>query len=334
MEELTWMEVRDALRAGYTTAIIPTGGIEQNGPYLATGKHNIILKATAERIARKLGNALVTPVVGFVPEGGFTPPSGHMRYPGTISVSQETFKALVSDIAESLRTHRFEHVILIGDSGGNQEGLELVAQMLSKTWQGSGTSIHYIPEYYDNPLWSEWLKDQGVREVDEGLHDDVRHSAIMLSVDPTSVRMEQRIERGLFSINGVDLTPVDRMLDLADRLIDYQAEVTVDAIERRIGVPAFEVDFRSAQRGHSSGDYRYNVREGRSFLRMIGRFADRRATSTNPAFWNADARPVQANASAIFASGSFGYPSTAGAPCCRAKSTAALRSFTETPRPR
>ncbi len=242
MEELTWMEVRDALRAGHTTAIIPTGGIEQNGPYLATGKHNIILRATAERIARKLGNALVTPVVGFVPEGGYTPPSGHMRYPGTISVSQETFKALVSDIAESLRTHGFEHVILIGDSGGNQEGLELVAQTLSKTWQGSGTSIHYIPEYYDNPLWREWLEDQGVREVDEGLHDDVRHSAIMLSVDPTSVRMEQRIERGLFSINGVDLAPVDRTLDLADRLIDYQAEVTVDAIERRIGVPAFEVD--------------------------------------------------------------------------------------------
>src|ERR1019366_7463166 len=59
IEELTWMEVRDALKAGKTTVIIPTGGVEQNGPYLATGKHNYVLRATTEAIARKLGNALV-----------------------------------------------------------------------------------------------------------------------------------------------------------------------------------------------------------------------------------------------------------------------------------
>src|SRR5690242_600339 len=58
VEELTWMEVRDALKAGKSTVIIATGGVEQNGPYLATGKHNYILRATTEAIARKLGNAL------------------------------------------------------------------------------------------------------------------------------------------------------------------------------------------------------------------------------------------------------------------------------------
>src|SRR5262245_60580439 len=59
VEELTWMEVRDAMRAGKTTVVVPTGGVEQNGPYLATGKHNYVLRATTEAIARKLGNALV-----------------------------------------------------------------------------------------------------------------------------------------------------------------------------------------------------------------------------------------------------------------------------------
>lgn len=67
VEEMTWMEVRDALRAGKTTVIVPTGGVEQNGPYLATGKHNVVLRATCEAIARKLGDALVAPVVAFVP---------------------------------------------------------------------------------------------------------------------------------------------------------------------------------------------------------------------------------------------------------------------------
>src|SRR5262249_15150255 len=97
IEELTWLEVRDALRAGKTTAIIATGGVEMNGPYLATGKHNYILRATTEAIARKLGDALVAPIVPFVPEGEIDPPSGHMRYPGSISVTQETFKCLLTD---------------------------------------------------------------------------------------------------------------------------------------------------------------------------------------------------------------------------------------------
>jgi creatinine amidohydrolase/Fe(II)-dependent formamide hydrolase-like protein len=235
IEELTWMEVRDAQRAGKTTALIPTGGIEQNGPYLATGKHNVILKATAEAIARRLGNALVAPVVPFVPEGEFDPPTGHMRYPGTISVRPETFRALLTDIATSLKVQGFENVVFIGDSGGNQEGMEAVAKTLARQWEGSGTRVHFIPEYYDNARWKEWLESKGVREVDEGLHDDVRHSAIMLLVDPTTVRMEQRRAAGLFRINGIDLEPVQETLALARALVDFQAEVTVEAIHRALG---------------------------------------------------------------------------------------------------
>src|SRR5437879_5905437 len=79
IEELTWMEIRDAMKTGKTTVIIPTGGVEQNGPYLVTGKHNYILRATTEAIARKLGNALVAPIVPFVPEGDIEPASLHMK---------------------------------------------------------------------------------------------------------------------------------------------------------------------------------------------------------------------------------------------------------------
>lgn len=234
LEELTWMEVRDALRAGKTTAIVATGGIEQNGPYLAVGKHNYILRATTERIARDLGNALVAPIVPFVPEGSIDPPTGHMRYPGTISVREATFRSLLLDIARSLHAHGFEHVILIGDSGGNQDGMKAVAEYLAGEWRDSGTTIHYIPEYYDNPLWRSWLRDRGVVEVDEGLHDDVRHSAIMMTVDTLSVRMPQRLARGLFSINGVELAPAAPTIALGEDLVAYQSAVTVAAIRRAI----------------------------------------------------------------------------------------------------
>src|SRR5262245_43488142 len=146
VEEMTWMEVRDALKAGKTTIIVPTGGVEQNGPYLATGKHNVVLRATTEAIARKLGNALVAPVVAFVPEGDIDPPTGHMKYPGTISLSEDTYERLLTDICASLRAHGFEHLVLIGDSGGNQKGLKAVADRLNARWAGGKTRLHFIPE--------------------------------------------------------------------------------------------------------------------------------------------------------------------------------------------
>src|SRR5205085_5640141 len=124
IEELTWMEVRDAMKAGKKTVIIPTGGVEQNGPYLATGKHDYILKATGEAIARKLGNALVAPIVPFVPEGDIDPPTIHMPYPGTITLTEETYQRLLIDICTSFKVHGFEHIVMIGDSGGNQAGMK------------------------------------------------------------------------------------------------------------------------------------------------------------------------------------------------------------------
>lgn len=239
IEELTWLEVRDALRAGKTTAIIATGGVEQNGPYLAAGKHNYVLRATTEAIARKLGNALVAPIVAFVPEGEISPPSGHMKYPATISLRPATFRALLTDIAESLEAHGFRRLILIGDSGGNQEGMKAVAAALSKKWAGSGTAIHFIPEYYDfynGGALSKWLESQGVREVDEGHHDNVAITAMMMTVDPNTVRMTERRAKGKFAINGVALDPAEKTVALGKRAVDYRAEVTVAAIRKALGL--------------------------------------------------------------------------------------------------
>src|SRR3954470_509722 len=149
LEEMTWIEARDALRAGKDTVIIPTGGMEQNGPYLAAGKHNYVLRATTEAIARKLGNALVAPTVAFVPEGDIDPPTEHMRYPTTISLTEETFEQLLTEICASFRTHGFAHIVLIGDSGGNQRGMKAVAAALNARWTDGKTRVHFVPEYYD-----------------------------------------------------------------------------------------------------------------------------------------------------------------------------------------
>lgn len=233
IEELTWMEVRDAIKAGKITAIIATGGVEMNGPYVATGKHNYVLRATTEAIARKLGNALVAPIVPFVPEGSIDPPTSHMRYPGSISVRDETFRMMLTDIARSLKTGGFKHIILIGDSGGNVKGMHAVATELSKQW--TGVTIHHIPEYYNYAGAKKWLADNGVKEVDEGHHDDYAMESQIATIDPNLIRATERQAAGKFSINGVNLAPVDKTIAMGKRLVNYRAEVTAAAIKKVLG---------------------------------------------------------------------------------------------------
>lgn len=232
LEDMTWMEVRDAMRDGKDTVLVATGGVEQNGPYLVTGKHNVVLRGTTEAIARKLGHTLVAPIVPFVPEGDIDPPTVHMKYPGTISVTEATYEALLTDICASLRTHGFQHIILIGDSGGNQKGLKKVADQLNKNPQGG--RLHYIPEYYDFASVAKWLEEQGIQQTPEGLHDDFGMTAMMMSVDPQSVRTQQRIAAGKFHINGVDLAPAEKTMQWGRRIIDFRAEATVQAIAKAL----------------------------------------------------------------------------------------------------
>lgn len=232
LEEMTWMEVRDALNAGKRSIVIPTGGMEQNGPYLAAGKHNYVLRATADAIARKLGNCLVAPIVAFVPEGNLNPPSSHMLYPSTISLREDTYRALLTDIAESLKQHGFEEIILIGDSGGNVKGMADVASKLSTAWKGSKTRIYHIPEYYDYASVKKWLEGQGIREGNEGIHDDYAITAEMMVVDPTAVRMNQRMAKGKFKINGVELAPAEKTVAMGKRIVAFRAERTVAAIQK------------------------------------------------------------------------------------------------------
>ena len=235
IEEMTWMEVRDALQAGKDTILIATGGIEQNGPYVTTGKHDVICRATAQAIAERLGNALIAPVVPFVPEGDIDPPTEHMKYPGTISLSEDTYRRLLADLCASFKTHGFRHIVLIGDSSGNQDGLEKVAADLNALWKAGKTRVHYIPEYGDYEALGEWLEAQGIKQVNEGFHDDFVIEAQMMVVDPSTVRMKERIAAGKFSINGVDLAPAEKTIEWGRKIVAHRAELTAAAIRKARG---------------------------------------------------------------------------------------------------
>ena len=234
IEDMTWMEVRDAMKGGKDTVIIATGGIEQNGPYLVTGKHNVVLKGTTEAIARKLGNALVAPIIAFVPEGDIDPPTVHMKYPGSISLTESTFRKLLVDICASFKTHGFKNIVLIGDSGGNQEGMKAVADNLNAKWKGAKSRVIYVPEYYDFVAVGKLVKDMGIKEVPEGYHDDFGMTAMMMAVDPQSVRSQQRKKVGKFSINGVNLAPMKKTIAIGKKIINYRADLAIAGLRKRL----------------------------------------------------------------------------------------------------
>lgn len=236
IEEMTWMDVRDAFRAGKTSVIISTGGIEPNGPWLALGKHNYVLRANCDAIARKLGNALCAPIVPFVPEGSLDPKSGHMTTIGTISLEESTFQALLTDIVRSYKMHGFANIILIGDSGGNQNGMKTVANTLHAEWRGKPAVVH-IPEYYAYSTVAKLLVDLGVTKEGartDALHDDPGISLNMFMTDPASVRWEQRVKAGKAAIDGVSLADTARNLEIGRKIVEMRAANTVAAIRKAL----------------------------------------------------------------------------------------------------
>jgi len=248
-EELTWMEVRDRVAEGYTTVLIGTGGVEQNGPYLVGGKHNYVLQTVMPEIARAIGNTLLAPVVKFVPEGRIEPTtSGHMSYPGTISIEQSTFEALLSDIVRSYRAHGFKDMVLIGDSGGNGRGMQAVADMLNERWiaEGSDARVHHLPEYYDEDRWSyDFLKTQGITQIDSisgqpvdrrtdrrnDMHTDIYYEAQAAVQNPAFIRAAERAAVGQLNLHGVDLSPIEQTVELGRKLAAYRAEITARAFQ-------------------------------------------------------------------------------------------------------
>ena len=190
IEDMTWVEVRDAQRAGKTTILIPVGGTEQNGPHMALGKHNVRVHVLAGRIATTLGNALVAPVLAYVPEGSISPPTAHMRFTGTISIPDDAFMAVLHAAARSFKQNGFTDVVLIGDHGGYQPQLKAVAARLNREWAGSGARAHFIDDYYrvTQTGYVKALRAQGLSEMQIGSHAGSADTALLMAIDPTGVR--------------------------------------------------------------------------------------------------------------------------------------------------
>ena len=193
LQDLTWTEIRAAVRAGKTTVIIPIGGTEQSGPYIAVGKHNRRATALAERIAEGLGDALVAPTVAYVPEGGYAPPTSHMRFPGTITIPDGAFEQLLASAANSFAVHGFRNIVFLGDHGGYQKDLQHVVAQLNRQWAGKPARAFAPAEYYaaSSTGYAQILRRHGLREDEIGTHAGLADTSLQLAVAPQMVRLER-----------------------------------------------------------------------------------------------------------------------------------------------
>lgn len=186
LQDLTWIEVKDALKHGVKRVIIPTAGIEQGGKHLPLNKHEIVIRHTAEKVAEQLGNTLVAPIMSYVPE------EVHMAFPGTISLREETFEAVLRDTVESLQKHGFTHIYMMGDSGGNQAAQQKVAEELSKKFRyAKGVTIASLDHYYFYNGQYDWLKTQGFKDDEIGTHAAIRDTSEVMAINKFAVRGNQ-----------------------------------------------------------------------------------------------------------------------------------------------
>lgn len=234
MEDMTWLEIRNAMRAGKTTVIVPAGGLEASGPFLILDKHQRMLRGQTDLIARKLGNALIAPVIRYVPADD----GNRGNFLGDFNISLAAYKSTLSDICTALKNGGFKEIVLIGDHQGAQRGMKEVAEELSQKWTGGSTGVHYIAEYYDRTAVGDYVKTKlGITETRGGFGDNYYNTSILLAVSPESARLEERTEAHQLTVNGVQLDPIQKTIENGKAILQIQTDQTVKAIQKAVATP-------------------------------------------------------------------------------------------------
>ena len=229
LEELTWEEVRDLMKAGKTTVIIPTGGTEKNGYQMVLGKHNYVVARTADMMARRLKNALVAPVVKWVPEGNVD-----SQCPGCLSLPSPAYDMLLDAAARSLKIQGFKEILFICDSGGNQAGMKSVADKLNAEWKDAGVKVYALLDYYEQSriYYRAWLQAQfGYDEETAGSHAGITDTSQMLQVFPQGIRKDRMLPWGGPKDSGVSGDPSKATAEIGKMGLEFKVNAGLNQLK-------------------------------------------------------------------------------------------------------
>ena len=210
-ELMTWPEVRDALAAGKTTALIYTGGVEERGPQNANGGHNLMARGIVKLIALRLGNAIAMPVLPI------TPNNASAEFPGTIGLSNDLLEAVLARMVEQSIVTGFKNVVIMGDHGGGQgEGdknvYRKVATQLNDKYSPQGVHVFYCDQVYmpPNELFEKRLAQRG---YPSSLHGGTTDTSIMLYFDHDGTYVRKNL---ISSAVGIPVGPDGKPHPAAD----------------------------------------------------------------------------------------------------------------------
>lgn len=236
--DMTWIEVRDAIRRGVDTVIVPSGGIEANGPHMTMGKHQHIVALTARLIAEGHGRALVAPVVAYVPQGTYEPPTGNMTLPGTIGVTEAVFEGVLEGAARSMKAAGFRRIAFLADHGGSLAPQGRIAARLAEEWRASGVSVVALDRYYTegDKAQRALLAARGETPATIGDHAGLQDTAELLAAHPASVKLE-RLSRSLpmLEADGSSGQPARATPELGRDLIKAKVEAGLAQLRAQAG---------------------------------------------------------------------------------------------------
>lgn len=183
LEEMTWTEVEDALAGDVRTAVVAVGSIEQHGPHLPLVMDTLAGDAVAERIARKLGDAVAAPTIRPGCSGH------HMAFPGTITVPPETLMETIRSYVYSLDEHGFQDIVLVPTHGGNFGPVNTVAPDVAREVDATVISLANLETMME--LMNEGLRAAGVDYQEPVIHAGAAETAIVLAVAEELVRTDE-----------------------------------------------------------------------------------------------------------------------------------------------
>jgi creatinine amidohydrolase len=225
LRNMTWIDIRAAVAAGATTVIVPTGGVEQNGPHMVLGKHDTIVGAAALRIAKDVGSTLVAPVLSYVPQGTIEPPTGNMLFPGTLGIPEPVFEATLDGIAQSLKHAGFKDIAFMGDHGLSQPAQARVALKLSKAWAAAGVRVCNLDQYYDDRAQIIAMKGEGETDATIGTHAGLLDTAELMSLSAASVDLARlAAQKGKLAALGASGDPARASLVRGAQLLKMRTD--------------------------------------------------------------------------------------------------------------
>jgi creatinine amidohydrolase len=238
IEDLTWPEVQQAIQSGKTSAIIYTGSTEQNGPHMAIGKHNFIARWVAGAIAIKLGNALVYPTLPFAITGDAVKKTAHMRFPGSVTLTAQSYRSVVHDVALSAIDAGFRNIFIMGDHGDGQDVLAAVAQELDSQWKAKGVRVFYVPDVYfkSKQQAHTYETSHGITTHDVHAGTDDTSELMALDGEHRWIRSDKvsRSEGAQTARTGVDGDPTKASATLGKIFLQYKVDDAVAQIRQQL----------------------------------------------------------------------------------------------------